>query len=153
MRRCDTVEEYSEALRDGRTVFLDGERARRCRRTHPAFAEPIRRIAERYDEARETSAQSVTTCLDPETGHEAHACRGDVAQRPAHRAAAHDLGHSAAARLHRFWAEASYGLMGRTPDHVACVITAFATARDFFAQGGRRVRRQRRALPSAGAGR
>jgi 4-hydroxyphenylacetate 3-monooxygenase len=26
--------------------------------------------------------------------------------------------------------------MGRTPDHVACVLTAFATARDFFAQGG-----------------
>ncbi len=119
-------EEYIEALRDGRTVFLAGERVADVTK-HPAFAEPIRRIAERYDQARAASAQAVTTCLDPETGHRI----GAMWLKP--RSAA-DLGVRRA--LHRFWAEGSYGLMGRTPDHVACVITAFATARDFFARGG-----------------
>ena len=120
--------EYIEALRDGRTVFLDGERIADVTK-HPAFVEPIRRIAERYDQARQDSAQSVTTCLDPETGRRI----GAMWLRP--RSAA-DLARRRA--VHRFWAEASYGLMGRTPDHVACVITAFATARDFFARGGAR---------------
>ena len=41
-------------------------------------------------------------------------------------------------RAHRLWAEASYGLMGRTPDHVACVLTAFASWRQLFDRGGAR---------------
>jgi 4-hydroxyphenylacetate 3-monooxygenase len=118
--------EYVEALRDGRAVFLDGARVADVTK-HPAFAEPIRRIRERYDQAREASAQAVTTCLDPETGQRI----GAMWLKP--RSAA-DLAIRRA--VHRFWAEASYGLMGRTPDHVACVITAFATAPDFFARGG-----------------
>ena len=116
--------EYVEALCDGRVVLLDGARVGDVT-THPAFAEPIRRVAERYDLAR--SAPDVTTCLDPETGERI----GAMWLKPR---GAGDLGVRQA--VHRFWAEGSYGLMGRTPDHVACVLTAFATARDFFAQGG-----------------
>jgi 4-hydroxyphenylacetate 3-monooxygenase len=123
MRRGDA---YVAALRDGRTVLLDGEPVADVT-THPAFAEPIRRIAARYDQARTAAAQPVTTCLDPETGERI----GAMWVKP--RSAA-DLGVRRG--VHRFWAEASYGLMGRTPDHVACVITAFATAREFFARGG-----------------
>jgi len=122
--RCG--EEYIEGLRDGRTVFLDGVRVADVTK-HAAFAEPIRRIAERYDQAREASAQPVTTCLDPETGQRI----GAMWLKPH---AATDL--AIRRGVHRFWAEASYGLMGRTPDHVASVITAFATAPDFFARGG-----------------
>ncbi len=118
--------EYVEALRDGRTVLLDGQRVGDVTK-HPAFAEPIRRIAERYDQAR--SAPEITTCLDPDTGERI----GTMWLAPR---SASDL--VARQRVHRFWAEGSYGLMGRTPDHVACVLTAFATARDFFAQGGAR---------------
>jgi 4-hydroxyphenylacetate 3-monooxygenase len=40
-------------------------------------------------------------------------------------------------RAHRLWAEPTYGLMGRTPDHVACVLTAFASWRQLFDRGGR----------------
>ncbi|HET6368817.1 MAG TPA: 4-hydroxyphenylacetate 3-hydroxylase N-terminal domain-containing protein, partial [Pseudomonadales bacterium] len=39
--------------------------------------------------------------------------------------------------VHRFWAEGSYGLMGRTPDHVASVLTGFAGWRQLFDRGGR----------------
>jgi 4-hydroxyphenylacetate 3-monooxygenase len=115
---------YIEALRDGRAVLLDGVRVGDVT-AHSAFAEPIRRVAEGYDRAR--AALDVTTCLDPETGQRI----GAMWLKP--RTAA-DLEVRRA--VHRFWAEGSYGLMGRTPDHVACVLTAFASARDFFAQGG-----------------
>jgi 4-hydroxyphenylacetate 3-monooxygenase len=115
--------DYVESLRDGRAVFLDGERVGDVTR-HPAFAEPIRRIAEIYDRARE--ALDVTTCVEP--GGRRIGAMWLIPRGP------DDLERRR--RLHRFWAEPSYGLMGRTPDHVACAITALATARDFFARGG-----------------
>jgi 4-hydroxyphenylacetate 3-monooxygenase len=124
MRRGDA---YVAALRDGRSVFLDGAPVADVT-AHPAFAEPIRRIARRYDDASEASAQAVTTCLDPETGER----MGAMWLKPR---STEDLGRRRG--VHRFWAEASYGLMGRTPDHVASVLTAFATAPEFFARGGR----------------
>ena len=57
--------DYVAGLRDGRAVFLDGERVADVT-SHPAFAEPIRRVAERYDAARE--APEITTCVDPASG-------------------------------------------------------------------------------------
>ena len=44
--------DYIASLRDGRAVFLDGERVDDVT-AHPAFAEAIRRVAERYEAARE----------------------------------------------------------------------------------------------------
>ncbi|MGH7278781.1 MAG: 4-hydroxyphenylacetate 3-hydroxylase N-terminal domain-containing protein, partial [Candidatus Rokuibacteriota bacterium] len=120
--------DYVAALRDGRTVFLDGERVGDVT-THPAFAEPIRRIAATYDRARAEDARAVTTAVDPESGQRI----GAMWLIPR---SAEDLAVRRA--VHRFWAEPSYGLMGRTPDHVASVVTAFAGAADFFAQGGAR---------------
>jgi 4-hydroxyphenylacetate 3-monooxygenase len=119
---------YVADLRDGRSVYLDGERVGDVTK-HPAFAEPIRRIAETYDRARSDDALDVTSYLDPATG-ERHGTMWLVPRCAA------DL--EARRRVHRFWAEASYGLMGRTPDHVACVLTAFAGGRDLFARGGAR---------------
>jgi len=125
MRRGD---DYLAALRDGRSVFLDGERVKDVT-THPAFAAPLRVIADTYDRARGDDARDVTTCVDPATGRRI----GAMWLIPR---SAEDLGIRR--RVHRFWAEPSYGLMGRTPDHVACVITALASAREFFARGGAR---------------
>jgi len=117
--------DYLAGLRDGRAVFLDGERVADVT-SHPAFAESIRRIAERYDAARE--APEITTCLDPASGRRI----GAMWLIPR---SAEDLGRRRA--VHRFWAEGSYGLMGRTPDHVASVLTAFAGWRQLFDRGGR----------------
>src|SRR5712691_9774630 len=116
--------DYLAGLRDGRAVFLDGERVDDVTK-HPAFAESARRIAERYDAAGE--ALDVTTCVDPVRG-------GRIGAMWLIPRTAADLGARRA--VHRFWAEGSYGLMGRTPDHVACVMCAFAGERDFFARGG-----------------
>jgi 4-hydroxyphenylacetate 3-monooxygenase len=120
--------DYVEGLRDGRAVYLDGERVKDVTR-HPAFAEPIRRIAETYDRARDASAADVTTCVDPASGRRIGAMW--LVPRTAE-----DLERRR--RLHRFWAEPSYGLMGRTPDHVACALTALGASPDFFARGGAR---------------
>ncbi len=120
--------DYVAGLRDGRAVYLDGERISDVT-THPAFAEPIRRIAERYELARTEASRDVTTCVDPVTGKRI----GAMWLIPR---SAEDLGTRR--KVHRFWAEGSYGLMGRTPDHVACVMTAFAASAEMFARGGAR---------------
>lgn len=117
--------DYLAALRDGRAVFLDGNPVRDVT-THPAFAESTRRIAERYDAA--AAAPDITTCVDPATGRRI----GAMWLIPR---SAEDLGRRRA--VHRFWAEGSYGLMGRTPDHVASVLTAFAGWRQLFDRAGR----------------
>jgi len=126
--RVRTGATYVAALRDGRAVYLDGERVKDVT-SHPAFAEPIRRIAEIYDHARSAEADPALTFADPATGRR-HSYMWLVPR------SAEDLG--ARRRVHRFWAEPSYGLMGRTPDHVACVLTAFAAWRQLFDRGGAR---------------
>src|SRR2546428_107328 len=116
---------YVASLRDGRAVFLDGERVDDVTK-HPASVEPIRKIAETYDHAAATP--DVTTTVDPSTGRRI----GAMWLIPR---SADDL--EIRRRVHRFWAEPSYGLMGRTPDHVAAVITALASWRQLFDRAGR----------------
>lgn len=122
-----TGDAYVASLRDGRAVYLDGERVDDVTK-HPAFSEPIRRIAETYDSARAAEADPGLTFADAATGKR-HSNMWLVPR------SAEDLG--ARRRAHRFWAEPSYGLMGRTPDHVASVLTAFAAWRQLFDRGGR----------------
>jgi len=117
---------YVASLRDGRAVFLDGERVDDVTK-HSAFVEPIRRIAETYDRAKAAAEDPALTYADPATGVR-HSNMWLIPR------SADDLG--ARRRVHRFWAEPSFGLMGRTPDHVACVLTAFASWRHLFDQGG-----------------
>ena len=119
---------YVASLRDGRSVFLDGERVDDVTK-HPAFAEPIRCVAETYDRAKAAANDPALTFADPETSAR-HSSMWLVPR------SAEDLG--ARRRVHRFWAEPSFGLMGRTPDHVACVLTAFAAWRQLFDRGGAR---------------
>src|SRR5215470_11437060 len=119
---------YVASLRDGRSVFLDGERVDDVTK-HSAFVEPIRRIAETYDRAKAAANDPALTFPDPATG----ARHSNMWLVPR---SAEDLG--ARRRVHRFWAEPSFGLMGRTPDHVACVLTAFSAWRQLFDRGGAR---------------
>jgi 4-hydroxyphenylacetate 3-monooxygenase len=119
---------YLESLRDGRAVFLDGERVDDVTK-HPGFAEPIRRIAHMWDRAAGADVQASTTYVDAATGRR-HSAMWLVPR------SADDL--AARRRVHRLWAEPSYGLMGRTPDHVACVLSAFAGWRQLFDRGGTR---------------
>jgi 4-hydroxyphenylacetate 3-monooxygenase len=119
--------DYVAALRDGRAVFLDGDRVADVT-THPAFAAPVTRVAATYDLARGADVADTTTFVEPASGRR-------VSNMWLMPRTADDLG--ARRRVHRLWAEPSFGLMGRTPDHVACVLTAFASWRQLFDRGGR----------------
>jgi 4-hydroxyphenylacetate 3-monooxygenase len=121
-------DDYVASLRDGRAVFLDGERVDDVTK-HPAFAEPIRRVGRTFDLAGAAEVRDATTYADPATGRR-HSAMWLVPR------SADDL--AARRRVHRLWAEPSYGLMGRTPDHVACVLSAFAGWRQLFDRGGTR---------------
>ena len=62
-----TGEEYRDSIRDGREVWIDGERVADVP-THPAFKPVVDIRARIYDLAHEAATRDVMTYLDPETG-------------------------------------------------------------------------------------
>jgi 4-hydroxyphenylacetate 3-monooxygenase len=120
-------EDYIAGLRDGRAVYLGAERIKDVT-THPAFAAPIQQIARAYDLAADPAHGDATTYVD-----EAGRRWPSMWLIPR---SAQDL--AIRRRGHRFWAERSFGLMGRTPDCVAGVLTGFAAAPSVFARAGAR---------------
>jgi 4-hydroxyphenylacetate 3-monooxygenase len=119
-------DEYVRGLRDGRTVLLDGERVADVT-THPAFRAGVRTVAQLYDLAHDPANRELMTYRSPRDG------------RPINKAwqvprSGEDL--AARRRAIKFWADASYGLLGRSPDHVASFFAGFAGSPGFYARGG-----------------
>jgi 4-hydroxyphenylacetate 3-monooxygenase len=112
--------DYVASLADDREIYLDGERVREVA-THPAFRGAIDVVAGAYDAAREDPAGA---WQDP-AGGAIHSGMWRIPRSGA------DL--RARRAMHELWARASYGLMGRTPDHVASLLSAFAGSSDVFA--------------------
>jgi 4-hydroxyphenylacetate 3-monooxygenase len=119
--------EYLKSLRDGRRVYLDGELVKDVTE-HPALREAARSIARLYDIAAAPENREVMTFTSPKTGAPVH--RGY--QIPKTHA---DL--KARRLFSEKWAEATFGLMGRTPDHVAGFFCGYATKPSLFAAGGK----------------
>jgi len=118
--------QYLQSLRDGRQVFLDGERVADVSQ-HPAFREAARSVAYLYDIAAAPENRDLMTFPSPKTG------------APALRAYQIPNTHAdlKARRLfHEKWAEATFGLMGRTPDHVAGFFCGYAAVPGVFAAAG-----------------
>src|SRR5258708_27760593 len=120
-----TGSDYLRSLNDGRQVFVDGERVKDVT-AHLAFREAARSIARLYDIAAKPENRERMTFTSPATGE------------PVLRA--YQIPHShadlAARRLFsETWAEATFGLMGRTLDHVAGLLCGFAAVPSFFAAG------------------
>src|SRR5262249_36388590 len=104
-----TGAEYLRSLQDGRQVFIDGEPVTDVVR-HPAFREAARSIARLYDIAAAPEHRERMTFPSPKTGS------------PVLRAYQIPRTHADLRARRLFsetWAEATFGLMGRTPDHVA----------------------------------
>jgi 4-hydroxyphenylacetate 3-monooxygenase len=114
-----TGSDYMESLDDGRAVFVDGERTGPVG-SHPWFERAIRVIADTYDAQREDRAEAWN---DPGSGDSF----SGMWRIPR---SGEDL--AAKRRTHEFWARPSFGLMGRTPDHVASLLSAFAANRAIF---------------------
>jgi 4-hydroxyphenylacetate 3-monooxygenase len=122
-----TGSDYLRSLNDGRTVFVDGERVKDVTR-HPAFREAARSVARLYDIAASPELRERMTFTSPKTGE------------PVLRA--YQIPHShaelAARRLFsETWADATFGLMGRTPDHVAGFFCGYAATPAVFAAAGK----------------
>ncbi|GLZ36287.1 4-hydroxyphenylacetate 3-monooxygenase oxygenase component [Lentzea sp. NBRC 105346] len=109
--------EYLESLRDGRVIWLDGERVGDIT-THPAFRNSVRSISELYDLARERP--ELTADLAGTQIHKAH-------QIPRTK---EEL--KAKGRAFKIWSEATFGFFGRSPDYMASAIAGFATVPDVF---------------------
>ena len=105
-----TGQEYLESLRDGREIYIYGDKVKDVT-VHPAFRNAARTIARLYDSLHDPTKKEVLTCLtDTGNGGYTHKffrvarSREDlIAQRDAIAA----------------WARMSYGWMGRTPDYKA----------------------------------
>src|SRR4029077_13233878 len=122
-----TGAEYLRSLKDGRRIFVDGERVKDVT-AHPAFRGAVRSIANLYDIAAAPELRERMTFPSPKTG------------APVWRAWQIPRTHADLKAKRLFsetWAEATFGLMGRTPDHVAGFFTGFAAVPRVFAAGGR----------------
>src|SRR5580693_5780287 len=123
-----TGAEYLRSLKDGRRVFLDGERAKDVT-AHPAFRGAARSIANLYDIAAAPELRERMTFTSPKTGE------------PVHRAWQIPKTHADLRARRLFsetWAEATFGLMGRSPDHVAGFFTGYAAVPQLFATAGQK---------------
>jgi 4-hydroxyphenylacetate 3-monooxygenase len=120
-----TGAEYLRSLKDGRRVFVDGERVKDVTE-HPAFRQAARSIARLFDIAAEPALRERMTFPSPKTG------------APVWRAFQIPRLHADLRARRLFsetWAEATFGLMGRTPDHVASFFCGYAATPQLFAAG------------------
>lgn len=116
-------EEYIESLRDGREVYLHGERVRDVT-THPAFRNSARSVARLYDALHEPEAEGVLS-VPTDTGNGGFT-------HPFFRTArsAEDLVTSRDAIV--AWQRLVYGWMGRTPDYKAAFFGTLGANADFY---------------------
>src|SRR6266446_2032649 len=103
-----TGAQYLESLRDGREIWLNGERVQDVT-THPAFRNGARSVARLYDALRDPEQQGVLTGLTPNGAltHKSFL----LARTPPEL-----LARSEAMRV---WSRLHFGFMGRSPDYKA----------------------------------
>ena len=123
-----TGSEYLRSLNDGRQVFVDGERVKDVT-TPSRLSRGGRSIARLYDIAAAPEMRERMTFVSPKTGE------------PVLRAYQIPRSHADLRARRLFsetWAEATFGLMGRTPDHVAGFFCGYAATPGVLAAGGQR---------------
>ncbi|MBX6426233.1 MAG: Pyoverdin chromophore biosynthetic protein pvcC [Variibacter sp.] len=120
-----TGAEYLESLRDGREIWIYGERVEDVT-THPAFRNAARSIARLYDALHDPVAKGVLTCpTDTGSGGFTHKFFRVARSRE-------DLIGQRQAIAH--WARMTYGWMGRTPDYKASLMNTLGANYAFYEQ-------------------
>jgi 4-hydroxyphenylacetate 3-monooxygenase len=123
-----TGADHLAALRDGREVYIDGERVADVT-THPAFRNAVHAAAALYDyQARPENLERLTFSPPPGEGYARinrcwqlpRSCDELVARR----------------RAMSEWAEQSCGYLGRAPDHVASSLLGQVIGIDVFRRHG-----------------
>jgi 4-hydroxyphenylacetate 3-monooxygenase oxygenase component len=118
-----TGQAYRKSLCDGREVWIRGERVADVT-THPALARVVDSVATLYDMQCASGSADDLTFVVPETGD-----RSALSFRPPRTQA--DLVRRR--RAVKLIADATVGLMGRSPDFLNIAVTAFGSAAPFFA--------------------
>ncbi|HXJ02683.1 MAG TPA: 4-hydroxyphenylacetate 3-hydroxylase N-terminal domain-containing protein [Micropepsaceae bacterium] len=122
-----TGAQYLDAIAaDGRQVFFDGELVEDVT-THPAFRGAAQSLARLFDVAADPANNALMNVPSPATGAPVWRCY-DIPKTAA------DLASRRA--MSTRWAEESFGLMGRTPDHVAGFLAGYAAKPSVFAEAG-----------------
>ena len=120
-----TGEEYITGLKEHpREVWIDGEQVQDVT-THPALRNGVRSVAALYDMQHDPALREAMTYTSPTTGQPV----GLSFLMPQSVA---DLERRRTMMAH--WAWASCGMMGRSPDFLNVLFTAWAGAADYFAQ-------------------
>jgi 4-hydroxyphenylacetate 3-monooxygenase len=118
-----TGKEHLESLRDGRVVFLGSERVADVT-AHPAFRNAARSIAMLYDLKRDPAHLDTLSYIETGERYSMYFLlprnRDDLVRRM---------------RAHKAIASASYGLLGRSPDHVASFVAGMALQPEALGSG------------------
>ena len=114
-------EEYLESLRDGRQIYIDGERVGDVT-THPAFRNAARSIARLYDALHDDETRDVMVARDRQ-GILTHKFF-----KPAYSAQELLEARDAIA----VWARLTYGFMGRSPDYKAAFMATLGSSPEFY---------------------
>src|SRR5262245_30369557 len=114
--------EYIESLRDGRAVYLYGDRVADVT-THPAFRNAARSVARLYDSLADPAQRDLLTTTDR------YGIRTHRFFTPSYSAEELLAARDAVAR----WARLTYGFMGRTPDYKASFMATLGANPEFYA--------------------
>jgi 4-hydroxyphenylacetate 3-monooxygenase len=125
-----TGEEYLASLRDGREVYLYGERIADVT-THPAFRNAARSIARLYDALHDPAARDALTTVD-RLGIRTHRFFAPSWSSAELLAAREAIAH---------WSRLTYGFMGRTPDYKAAFMATLGANPEFYAPYDENARR------------
>ncbi|MDH3598687.1 MAG: hypothetical protein OEU26_03490 [Candidatus Tectomicrobia bacterium] len=120
-----TGQDYITGLKERpREVWIDGERVEDVT-THPALRNGIKSVAALYDMQHDPELREEMTYASPTTGQPV-GLSFLVSQT------IEDLGRRR--NMMARWVWASCGMMGRSPDFLNVIFTAWAGAADYFAQ-------------------
>ena len=121
-----TGQQHLDSLRDGRQVYLEGERVENVV-DHPAYRNAVRTTAALYDFQAAPENLELMTFESPTSGERVNrswqlpqSYEELVARRKSMEA----------------WAECTYGYMGRSPDHVASSLAGMMMRLDLFRASG-----------------
>ncbi|MEE8301665.1 MAG: 4-hydroxyphenylacetate 3-hydroxylase N-terminal domain-containing protein, partial [Candidatus Tectomicrobia bacterium] len=122
-----TGSDHIRSLRDGRTVYLDGQAIHDVVE-HPAYRNAVRSVAHLYDFQSAPENVEPMTFVSPTSGDRVNRCwqlprtYADLVQRR---------------QALTVWAETTCGFMGRSPDHVASCLAGMVMGLEVFERHSR----------------
>lgn len=115
-----TGKDHLEGLRDGRTVYIGSEKVTDVT-THPAFAHAAQTIADMFDAKREKKTLDLFSFEEDGERYSMWYLRAKTKD---------DLRRRM--KCHKAIADMTYGMMGRSPDHVSGFVTGMAAEPGVF---------------------